>query len=76
MRLSIFAAIALIAVLGAHALSDASIPTKDIAGAKDNTLLKRYEGSLIVGYERLAYTDFRVPLSPLARTRSEMIACL
>lgn len=64
-RLPILIVTALIAVWGAHALADATIPTKDIAGAKDNPLLKRYEGSLIVGYERLAYTDFRVPLSPL-----------
>ena len=38
---------------------------KTSPGAKDNPLLKRYEGSLIVSYERLAFTDFRVPLSPL-----------
>ena len=65
MRLSILLATALVAMSGAHALADATIPTKDIAGAKDNALLKRYQGSLIVSYERLAFTDFRVPLSPL-----------
>ena len=65
MRLSILLAAALVAMSGAQALADATIPTKDIVGAKDNPLLKRYEGSLIVSYERLAFTDFRVPLSPL-----------
>lgn len=49
----------------AHA--DATIPTKDIAGAKDNALLKRYEGSFIVSYERLAFTDFKLPLSKLVK---------
>jgi OmpA-OmpF porin, OOP family len=57
-------------VLGAHTtvFANATIPTKDIAGAKDNPLLKRYEGSYIVSYERQAFTDFKVPLSPLEAT--------
>jgi len=67
-RLPLMVATALITVWGAHALADATIPTKDITGAKDNPLLKRYEGSLIVSYESLAFTDFRVPLSPLVQT--------
>ena len=50
------------------AFGDATIPTKDIAGAKDNPLLKRYEGSFIVSYDRVAFTDFNVPLSPLEAT--------
>jgi OmpA-OmpF porin, OOP family len=57
-------------VLGAHAaaFANATIPTKDIAGAKDNPLIKRYEGSFIVSYGREAFTDFKVPLSPLEPT--------
>ena len=57
-------------LLGAYAtaFANASIPTKDIAGAKDNPLLKRYEGSYIVSYERQSFTDFKVPLSPLEAT--------
>jgi outer membrane protein OmpA-like peptidoglycan-associated protein len=47
--------------------ADATIPTKDIANARDNPLLKRYDGSFIVGYERLAFTDFKLPLSKLER---------
>jgi len=46
----------------------ATIPTKDIQGARDNSLLKRYEGSFIVNYEQVAFTDFKVPLSPLELT--------
>lgn len=59
----------LLSVLSAGlALGDATIPTKDIAGAKDNPLLKRYEGSFIVSYDRVAFTDFLVPLSPMEAT--------
>jgi OmpA-OmpF porin, OOP family len=47
--------------------ADATIPTKDIPNARDNQLLKRYDGSFIVSYERLAFTDFKVPLSKLER---------
>lgn len=57
-------------ILGAHAaaFANATIPTTDIAGAKDNPLLKRYEGSFIVSYERQSFTDFKVPLSSLEVT--------
>jgi outer membrane protein OmpA-like peptidoglycan-associated protein len=51
----------------AAASADAVIPTRDIAGARDNALLKRYDGSFIVSYERLAFTDFKVPLSSLEK---------
>ena len=56
--------------LGAHAaaLADATIPTKDIAGAKDHPSIKRYEGSFIVSYQRESFTDFKVPLSSLEPT--------
>jgi OmpA-OmpF porin, OOP family len=50
------------------ALADATIPTKDIAGAKDNPLIKRYEESFIVSYQRESFTDFKVPLSALELT--------
>ena len=59
---------ALLALAPVQALAEATIPTKDIPGAKDNPLIKRYDGSFIVSYERLAFTDFKVPLSPLEAT--------
>jgi OOP family OmpA-OmpF porin len=49
----------------ASALADATIPTADIEGASDNALLKRYEGSFIVSFERQDYTDFEIPASAL-----------
>lgn len=47
------------------AIADATVPTADIDGAADNALAKRYDGSFIVSYEKSAYTDFTIPLSPL-----------
>jgi outer membrane protein OmpA-like peptidoglycan-associated protein len=50
------------------ALADATIPTKDIAGAKDHPALKRYEGSFIVSARNKAFDEFALPLSPLEKT--------
>jgi OOP family OmpA-OmpF porin len=47
--------------------AEATIPTKDIPNARDNVLLKRYDGSFIVSYERLAFTDLTIPLSKLEK---------
>lgn len=66
-RRALAALLILLAITGG-ARADASNPTKDIPGAADSKLLKRYEGSFIVSYEKLAFTDFKVPLSPLERT--------
>lgn len=62
--------LAALLILAAHVqtFAEATIPTKDIAGAKDSPLIKRYDGSFIVSYERLAFTDFKVPLSQLEPT--------
>jgi OmpA-OmpF porin, OOP family len=53
---------------GVAVAADATIPTRDVAGAKDSPVLKRYEGSLIVSYEREAFGQLTIPLSPLERT--------
>ena len=60
---TIVAMFGLLGTLASHA--DATIPTRDIAGARDNARLKCYAGSFIVSYERLAFTDFKLPLSKL-----------
>lgn len=54
-------------VLAGPALADATVPAKDIKGARDNPLLKRYEGAFIVSYERQAFTDFEIPLTKIAK---------
>ena len=46
-------------------MGDASIPTKDIKGAKDLPYLGRYEGSKIVAYQHNRYDRFILPLAPL-----------
>ena len=53
------------------AVADATIPVRDIPGVKDSPLLKRYDGSFIVSYERIAFTDFRLPLSKLERVEGK-----
>lgn len=63
-RLLAAAAVAAISLAG-PALADATIPAKDIAGAKDTALVKRYDGSLIVSFERKAFTDFTIPLAKI-----------
>jgi len=55
----------------APALADATIPTKDVANARDSALLKRYEGSFIVSYDRQAFTDFKIPLSTLEKVEGD-----
>ncbi|WP_041357540.1 OmpA family protein [Nitrobacter hamburgensis] len=62
-------AMGLFGAIAAHA--DATIPSKDIANARDNALLKRYEGSFIMSYEKLAFTDFKVPLSKLEKAGND-----
>jgi outer membrane protein OmpA-like peptidoglycan-associated protein len=63
--LTFFWAVLMLMLAGRLAAADATVPTADIEGAADNHLAKRYEGSFIVSYDKLAFTDFSVPLSPL-----------
>ena len=39
-------------------------------GSKDSPLLKRYEGSFIVAYERKSFGEFTLPLSPIELVRA------
>ena len=56
----------LVVVLAAsYAFAEATIPTADRKGSKDHSLLQRYEGSLIVGYEQQSYGELTLPLSKL-----------
>jgi OmpA-OmpF porin, OOP family len=43
----------------------ATSPAADRSGARDSALLKRYQGSFIVGYERKSFAEFTLPLSKL-----------
>ena len=68
----VFAAvIALSLVPASEAFADATLPSADAEGSKDSSLLKRYEGSFILSYEKFAFTDFTVPLSPLRKSADQ-----
>ena len=58
-------AIAVCTTVAFAQLPVASIPTADRKGSKDSPLLKRYEGSFIVAYERKSFGELTLPLSPL-----------
>ena len=46
-------------------LADASIPNADLKGARDTSLVGRYQGSFIVSYDRREFDELTLPLSPL-----------
>jgi len=50
---------------------NASIPTKDIKGAKDLPFLGRYEGSKIVAYQHKRYDRFILPLGELKAVKEK-----
>jgi outer membrane protein OmpA-like peptidoglycan-associated protein len=56
-----------LALAALPAYADATDPKADIKGAKDNPLLKRYQGSFIVSYEQKAFDELALPLSPLEK---------
>ena len=63
-------ATALAALLAAVLVPDQAIaqtpaPTQDIAGARDNPLLRRYDGSFIVDYAQRAFEEFELPTAEL-----------
>ena len=45
--------------------ADATVPNKDLPGAKDPAWLKRYEGSFIVSYEQRRFDAVEFPASKL-----------
>ena len=47
------------------------VPTQDIANARDNPLLRRYDGSFIVDYAQRAFDEFELPTGAEAGARQE-----
>src|SRR5262245_15125233 len=43
----------------------AAAPTQDIPNARDNPLLRRYDGSFIVDYAQRAFEEFELPTAEL-----------
>ena len=48
-----------------RAIAEATLPTKDIANARDNPLLRRYDGSFIVDYAQKEFDEFELPTAEL-----------
>ncbi len=60
-----FAAALVALCIGLWALP-ASAQLKDVKGSKDNPIIKRYEGSMIIGYDFRKFNDYDLVLGPLA----------
>lgn len=56
---------ALILVLLCALIAAPPVPAKDISGAKDHPLIKRFEGSEIVWYAQKSYDALRLALDPV-----------
>lgn len=67
-RLRFAAALFGLVLAAPGALADATLPTRDAPGTKDNPLLPRYEGSYLLSRAHKQFTDFNLPLSPLEKT--------
>ena len=61
-RRSLLAVLAVVPLVApGAAVADATIPTRDIPNARDNPLLRRYEGSFIVDYMQKSFDEFELP---------------
>ncbi len=56
------------------AWADATVPTRDIDGAKDPAWLKRYEGSSIVSFEQRGFDAVKFPASALVAVPDQIDA--
>lgn len=65
MRITISWSPLLLAFVTATALAQTVPPTADKPGSADDPLLKRYQGAVIVMYERQEFGDFTLPLGKL-----------
>jgi OmpA-OmpF porin, OOP family len=71
MRPSVLCLALLSSVLATAAHGDATEPTADLPGAADPSWLQRYEGSRIVGFEKIAYDEYVFPAGPLKPVADE-----
>lgn len=72
MNRSLLPTIAIVlALTSSSAHGDATEPRTDHVGAQDPSWLKRYEGSRIVGFEKIAYDEYRFPTGPLRPVADE-----
>jgi outer membrane protein OmpA-like peptidoglycan-associated protein len=59
-------------LVAAVVLAQVKVPTTDAAGSEDSPLLKRYEGSVIVSYQRQGFGELSLPLSKLELVPDKM----
>jgi OOP family OmpA-OmpF porin len=71
MRLSLLCLVLLSSLCARAVHADATEPNADHPGAADPTWLQRYEGSHIVGFEKIAYDEYRFPTGPLKPVADE-----
>lgn len=50
--------------------------SKELAGAKDHTLVSRYAGSTIIGYDQRQFDELVFPLGPIVRPKSNEMRML
>ncbi|BCH67524.1 membrane protein (plasmid) [Agrobacterium vitis] len=58
------ATLALITVLGLPKFAAAEAPSQDIEGGKDNPIVSRFSGAVIIGYQQQDYAALTLPLGP------------
>jgi OOP family OmpA-OmpF porin len=56
-----------VAIRQALAAPPPPLPTSDVAGSADSPLIKRYQGSVILSYEKKRFAELTLPLSKLER---------
>lgn len=70
-RLILSSCTLLFGLFASTAQGDATEPDADRAGAQDPSWLQRFDGSRIVGFEQIAYDEYRFPGGPLKAIAEE-----
>ena len=68
------ATIALITVMGLSRVVAAETPTQDVKGAKDNPIVSRFAGGVIIGYRHQDYAALTLPLGPYDASQKNRLA--
>jgi OmpA-OmpF porin, OOP family len=66
-RPPVLRALALLGI-GVWLAPDAFAQLTDVKGSKDNSLVSRYAGSIVIGYDQRQFDEFILPLGPIVRT--------
>jgi len=58
-------AILMLSMTAANGFAATPVPTADLQGSRDNALIGRFQGALIVSYDQIGFDEFTLPLSLL-----------